>query len=965
MDSFLEKVTDRIFEKHSGSFENLCVVTPNRRAGWFLRKHFSQRIKSPTWAPNFFSIEDFANKISGLEVVDSLNLVFEFWGVYMHMEGKKAVPLEEFLQWAPMLLRDFDEIDGALDDPSQLFSYLNDLKDISTWNPEGTPLTIFQKNYLDFFQKLRSWHESFKHQLAKSNLAYQGMSFRKAARILKEEVQTGWFEKVVFAGFNALNNAEETIIDTLVKRGIAEVIFDSDPYYEHNAAHEAGLFVRKYKRKWELQKQGQAVSFFAAQKNIKALGIPGNFNQAQLAGNLLAQNPQIAATERTAIVLANESLLVPVLNALPPRVEAINITMGYPFIQTNLFSFFQSLMQLFITRHRIGHGGQGGNPGFYNKDLIGFLLNSCTDFLIQANEKPNQTEIAINAMIKSNRTFYTFEQLSSSDAFEPLFSRHFSFLSENWDQNPRQVLGGLALICERLDQSYRHHASENGLTMQQAPFFVDFEALFYFSQILKRVSLTMKQDTQSALSIETLWQVIKQTCKETRIALSGEPVRGLQVMGVLETRNLDFENVIILSVNENTLPKGKLPGSFIPFEVRRKFGLQVHSDKDAVFAYHFYRLLQRAENAFLIYNTESGNMGSNEQSRFITQLQYELPKFNPTVLINSAIVTLPLNLKTEAKKITIEKTPEIETRLLQIAERGFSPSSLNSYTSCPLKFYLERVASVSEVNQVEETLDASTIGTIVHGVLEDSFAPLKGRVISTSDIDQMLNNLTKSTLKRFETDYPEGDISTGKNLLIFELAKRQLERFLVKEKLFIEKLKSQNQHLTILETEKKLEAHVSVEVNGKTHEVKIAGCADRIDKVGGVIRIIDYKTGKVEARELAVKNIDELTTSAKYDKAFQLMAYGWLYSKSNNVSEVIQPQIFSLRNQMGNLTVSVKDAQGKEISNHPELFETKLQEMVSEIMNPHLSFTQTEETDNCKYCQFKAMCGRFIDPSGY
>jgi ATP-dependent helicase/nuclease subunit B len=965
MESFLEKVTGHIFEKYSESFETLCVVTPNRRAGLFLRKHFSRKIDKPTWSPSFMSIEDFANKISELEVVDNLNLVFHFWEVYKQEEGESATSMEEFLQWAPMLLRDFDEIDGALDDPSQLFSYLNDLKYIATWNPDGTPLTEFQKKYLAFFEKLRTWHESFKHHLAKNNIAYQGMSFRKAARQIQQGAEIIWFEKVVFAGFNALNNAEEAIIDSLKKRGAAEVIFDSDPYYEQNPSHEAGLFVRKYKRKWSVPNDTQAQSLFSTPKNINVLGVPGNFNQAQLAGNLLEQNEEITKNERTAIVLANENLLVPVLNALPKGVEAINVTMGYPFARTNLFSFFESLMQLFITRHRMNQGGQRSSTGFYYKDLIRLLSNSCADFLDAGNGKNNQAELLVSSITKSNRTFYTLEQLAKLEVKECELSKIFSFLSENWDQNPQMVIPGLMEICKRLDNGYRHQASESGLKIQQTPFFVDFEALYYFSNLLKRVNLVVSKNSLSGLSVETLWQIIRQTCKETRIALSGEPVEGLQLMGVLETRNLDFENVVLLSVNENTLPKSKHSSSFIPFEVRRKFGLQVHTEKDAVYAYHFYRLLQRAKNVFLIYNTESGNMGSNEQSRFITQMQHELPVFNPQIDILSSIVSLAPNLKTEPKTILIEKTPEIETRLAQIAERGFSPSSLNTFIRCPLKFYLEKVAGISEIVEVEENLEASTIGSIVHGVLEDLFSPYKGKIISANDIDLMIKALPQATVSRFDTDYPGGDITTGKNLLLFELSKRQLQRFFVKEKQVVEQNMAQNKYLTILETEKKLEAILPVEIQGKKYNIKIAGTADRIDMVGGVTRIIDYKTGKVEARDLVVKNSDELTLNPKYDKAFQLLAYNWLYSNENPSCTAIQPEIFSLRNNKETLTVKVITPEGEEISNHSELFENKLKELVVGILNPELPFTQTDDIDHCRYCPFQALCGRFVDNAGF
>jgi hypothetical protein len=282
-----------------------------------------------------------------------------------------------------------------------------------------------------------------------------------------------------------------------------------------------------------------------------------------------------------------------------------------------------------------------------------------------------------------------------------------------------------------------------------------------------------------------------------------------------------------------------------------------------------------------------------------------------------------------------------------------------------LKFYLEKVAGISEIEEVEENLEASTIGSIVHGVLEDLFSPYKGKIISAKDIDLMIKSLPQATVSRFDTDYPEGDITTGKNLLLFELSKRQLQRFLVKEKQFVEQSLAQNKYLTILETEKKLVAILPVEIQGKKHNIKIAGTADRIDMVGGVTRIIDYKTGKVEARDLVVKNSDELTLNPKYDKAFQLLAYNWLYSKENPSCTAVQPEIFSLRNNKETLTVKVKTPEGVEISNHSQLFENKLEELVADILNPELPFTQTDDIDHCRFCPFQAMCGRFVDNAGF
>jgi CRISPR/Cas system-associated exonuclease Cas4 (RecB family) len=959
MQSFLEDVADYVLNNYPEQAGNICIVTPNRRAGLFLRKHFSAKVTKTTWSPAFLSIEDFVNRISGCQVADNLSLMFHFYEVYKNLEGENSESIDNFLRWGSILLHDFDELDANLENPYALFSYLQDLKYIETWNPDGTKLSEFQKNYLSFFKKFEVWHRALHAHLENHSLAYQGLSYRKAATRLKTSTSQLPWGKIIFAGFNALNQAEESIINSLIKAGLAEFICDSDPYYEKNQQHEAGQFIRKYRGKWLKPHNEQKASWFSKQKKISVLGIALNLNQAQLAGNLLENNQQLSLNEKTAIVLANENLLVPVLNALPERATSVNVTMGYPLAKTNLFGFFEALLQLFLTAHRLKKTGDGSKTWFYYKDLLRFFSNSCASLFWGNSNAQKKLDQLLQKISLSNRTFYRAEDLFDLYPPDSDFKKVFYFLSENWAEQIELIIPALRKICDRLDQAFRQEAGDGHESLQKSPFFIDFESLYYFGRIFTRIE-SLTQKTSAIKKIDALWLIIKQVAAETRLAFSGEPLEGLQVMGVLETRNLDFQNVVLLSANEDVLPKSKANNSFIPFEVKRKFGLQVHSDKDAVFAYHFYRLLQRAENISLIYNTESGGMGSGEKSRFITQLLHELPAFNPQLKINTELVSLSPAIKTGQQGISIEKTPEVVERLKQMANSGFSPSALNLYIRCPLRFYLEKAARFREAEEVEETIDASTLGNVVHGVLEELYSPYQGKVLQPDQIKAMHERVHQLAMQQFAMHYPEGDINRGKNLLLFSLAKRYVQKFLEMEEAQTQMDQLRGALLTILKTEATLKGNISLSLDGLDININIRGKTDRIDKLGNTIRVIDYKTGKVELKDLKVDELEKIIEDPKYEKAFQLLAYTWLYQKENPTDTNVESGIFSMRNlKAGFLKSSFGGSPQGDAKDILSSFEDELKLLLGRIMKPGQPFSQTEKNENCKYCPFQALCGRF------
>ncbi len=959
MQTFLEEVTNHVLTKYEGKTGELCIVTPNRRAGIFFRKHFAARVKKPLWAPEFLSIEDFINELTGLNICDSISLLFEFYEVYCRIEGENTKTIDEFIRWAPVLLKDFDDLDAGLENPDTLFEHLHDVKYIETWNPDGTPLTDFQINYLEFFGRLRTYHNELKAHLLKKNLAYQGLSSRQAAESIKKGSTGLPWEKVIFTGFNAFNQAEEMIADTLLSRQQAEILTEADAYYLENTMHEAGSFIRKYAGKWGLKTPATKTSFFREQKkNIQVLGIAKNVNQARLAGNLLEEETGLSNDENTALVLANENLLIPVLNALPEKVKNVNVTMGYPLQKTNLFGFFDALLQIRLSMQRFRQGRKGKVPGFYHKDIIRFFNHTAAALFWHPVEGENLCAALVQNILASNSTFLQFEDLAALSEDAEGFSGKFAFLAREIEGEAATFFHSLLALTEQLDQAFRQKATLSGKDVINTPYFADFEALYYFASIFRRLE-SLFEKFPFLESSKTLYSLFKQTTAETRLAFSGEPLQGLQIMGMLETRNLDFKNVILLSANEDILPKPKRNNSFIPFDVRKKFGLQVHSDKDAIYAYHFYRLLQRAENIFLVYNTQTQDLGSSEKSRFITQLQYELEKYNPQITIKETVVSLPPPAEPEKDQLTIHKTPDIMERLREMSQRGFSPSALSRYVDCPLRFYLEKVARLEEAEKVEETMEAQTLGSVVHEVLESLYRPFVKKILTPAAIQKMLTRVETVTREQFRKIYPGGNVEEGKNLLLYHVAKRHVINSLKAEKNHLEKLEKKNQHLTILSLEEKM-SH-SLDIPGEQGgQVNISGKADRIDRVGDIIRVIDYKTGQTKPVELSFKEWDEPFSKGEKGKSFQLLVYAWLYHRENPDAENVEPGILSMRSLgMGSQTLVFPEGKGSLRKEHIGDFEKGLKTFIGGIMDPEVPFSRTEDENNCRWCTFNSLCRRF------
>ena len=956
MEPFLDKLAKHLYATHGADFSRLCLVFPSRRASMFFKQYVSQIIDKPIWLPDIFALEDFVVLKSGLTLSDPLDLTARLYKVYKSLEKEKAQPFSDFISWGSMLLADFDEIDQYMADGEKVFSYLDEIKAMKSWNPDGKPLTAFEQDYLRFYNSLAPCYKIFREGLIECGQGYFGLAFD----LLLKQIETKSFDewdRIVFAGFNALTAAEETLFKHLLEVGKAEIYWDADHYYLQDPQQEAGRFLREYSQQktfGELNWVGNSLS--TGTKNISVIGVPGNVGQSKLAGTLLDELiAKKGTSDGIALVLVDESLLLPVLNSIPAGSGDFNVTMGFPLKQTPVFSLINIVLTLFANAQRFAQPqpGKGVIARFYYKDLQRFFTHPYIYAALQ--NSGYAAKKAENATV--NRSFYT-----AADLLTLLSSRDTALASvfkPYLEKNQAEATDAISLVREIIsflrDTFSPAEAEEKAMPVHP----IELEYLFHAAELCLKLDVILK-DPEIKPDFETIQSVVNNLIAGKRLPFYGEPLNGLQVMGMLETRLLDFTDIIMISANEGLLPKGKHQTTFIPDEVRSQFGMQRYSERTAVFGYHFYRLMQRVENAWLIYNTEGDELGGGEKSRFISQLIYEMPKVNSRVAFTEQTLSV-LPGSTSAGAISVQKTGEVTTRLLQIAERGISPTALATYLKCRLQFYFSQVLRISEPEQVSETIDAATLGEIVHEALEHTYQPYKNIEITPGILASMLPEAIRNVKASFSAKFNTDELATGKNMLIVKVAENIVKRFLQAEKKYLEET---GLSIGILMLEEELQSIVEIKepTGGAGIKVKIHGKADRIDRVGGVVRIIDYKTGRVDARDLKADSLAGLSEKDEPAKLLQVMAYALMYADMQAVTPgQLISGIVSLRKSSECL---IKTEIGKSNMIEKamlEAFREELTSIISNIFDVSVPFDQTDDRETCKLCAFSGICNRTVN----
>lgn len=947
MTKFLEQVADYIIEQVGNDTLQTVVILPNKRSEIFLKNHLQNRIKANYWLPDIYTIDDFIVDSSGIVELDPINLYFELYKIHKNLEGSDARSLDDFFTWAPIMLADFTDIDLYLADAEEVFTNLSEIKAIQQWNPSGEQLTDLQKNYLSFYRSLYSYYSELRNNLITKGLGYKGMIYRHVFEQILTISNNWTWKRFVLVGFNALSESEKRIFKYLKAHFKVDILLDIDSYYfseDNPGKHEAGRFIKDLIEYWQIKNVKWKSNFLSnGKKEINILGIPKQIGQVKYAAQMISgwiRDQKIEQTEvliDTAVVLGDEKLLVPVLNSLPQHVDGknipVNLTMGYPLKNSPVAQFVLIWIELL----------DSANSNKYNKFALrhvqSLLYNPfvrvVTDFYCK-----NSSQSVLTTINKKNSLFLAKEDIiticrEECPDLEPLFN---TVLQSHI--KPEMIMDLLIDLLIEIKPVFYERNGSLGLLKEQIVIIVS---------LAKRLKILLKS-VGSDLNLKALEKIFIQLLNRSEINLKGEPLNGIQVMGMLESRNLDFKNLIILSLNDGILPGKENIDTLIPFDIRRQYKLPLPGDKSDVYAYHFYRLLQRAENVTLLYNTESDAFGGGEKSRFIVQIEDELSKLNQNARINTAQIEIPMGNIAKKQSISVVKSDQILQLVKSELNKSLFPTALSAYINCPLKYYFRYIIDLKPYRTTESSIEADVFGNAVHEVLEDLYKPFEGQQIDIEKLKLNEPELKRLVADKFRKVFPGGDLQSGQNLLTVEVANQYIRRFLASEAKNLS-----GQYRVLIATEERLK----VEMNVSGCNINLTGIVDRADKAidSDVIRILDYKTGDVVPRNLHVKEWESLVTDPDMDKAFQVLFYSFMYIKNKMTLNDIEAGVISLKNiSYGFIPLKLPD--NTTVHRSVEKFETLIRSLINRIIDPGIPFNQTTDEERCKYCDYQDICNR-------
>ncbi len=895
---FLQEVIQYL-KTANPSWEKMVLILPSNRSIREFKTILSWEIKTPVFSPKFFTIESFIAELSGLSLCDSIELQLRLYEVYQRISPNNKEDYNNFSAWSTNILNDFNEIDRYLIPPKEILDYLSAIASIKNWGSNENPTSLVSE-YTKFVKGLNKLYVEFNSSLFENRLAYQGMLYRHAVNNIDAYIQKQESISFQIIGLNALNKAEKSILNKLLDIPKSTIFWDMDSFFLTDKNHSASYFIRQNKsifKKHAAKQKYFSNNNFLSQKSIQIDAVPKNISQAKQVGQLLKSLSSNAG--RSALVLADETLLPAIINSIPQIAHPVNITMGYPIKVSHSYKFLKRILNLNHTTN---------NNGYYYKDVLRFLSNPISSCLL------NQENIeSFSKKLKSRNEFFIKK------------TELQKLLTQN--QPLQNCILEKQTVLERLEEFaalFSSLAQKNTLTSK-----IEHESCYSLVSALTELLEKISGLSHHFLSTD-LETLIESQLDGKTISFKGDPNNGLQIMGLLETRALDFDTVIITSVNEGILPAGKSYNSFIPYDVKREFGLPTIKEKDAVYTYHFYRLLQRAKNVHLIYNTEPDVLKGGEPSRFIHQLTTD-PSLKASVRHNFYSLKLP-SAKNVRKRV--EKTGLLIENLKAIAAKGFSPSSLASYIRNPYGFYKQYVLRVDAPESVDEDIAYNVLGSIIHDSLEKLYQPLVGTNLAPLLVEGLESKIETIILSEFEKYYFKKAVFEGKNVLLFQVVKKYIQSVILQDKSTLE-----NNELSIVSLEQKLSIPLKTQQN---IPIILKGKLDRVDSLNAQLRIIDYKTGSVENSGLNITSLDELFSNKKYDKAFQLLCYSLLYYEQENK---MPEQAFILPiKQMNKGLLPLKVNKSTQLSIELlQEFKHGLINLIEEILNPEIPFVDKED----------------------
>ena len=959
MESFLKLVAADLYKHTEGNLAHTAVVFPNKRAGLFFNEYLAQESESPIWSPAYVSISELFRSLSPWEVGDPVKLVCELYKIFRR-ETQSTETLDDFYFWGEMLISDFDDADKNKVDTDKLFSNLQDLRNIMDdytfiddeqeeairqffQNFSIERRTALKERFISLWDVLGNIYKGFRESLASQNIAYEGMMYRHVIEHL--DVDKLPYEKYVFVGFNVLNKVEHTLFTQLKDAGKAVFYWDYDEFYmkENRQAvtHEAGEFIRWNLRDFPSPLSGELFKNLSKPKEVHYIASSTENAQARYLPQWIRNNLTTPEKE-TAVVLCNEALLQPVLHSLPAEVKHVNITMGFPLSQTPVYSFLIALLEL----HTHGFNFKSGRYTF--QSVVTLLKHPYT------RQLTGQAELLEKELTRNNR-FYPLPGELGKDEF---LTRLFTPLSGNLN------------LCIRLSETLQqvagiYQANTSGTEDTDAFNQLYRESLFKAYTTINRFRTLIEEDELTVQS-ETFRRLLVKVLSATNIPFHGEPAIGMQVMGVLETRNLDFRHLVLLSVNEGQLPKSGGDSSFIPYNLRKAFGMTTIEHKIAVYAYYFYRLLQRAERITLMYNTSSDGLNRGEWSRFMLQFLIEWPHPITRQFLEAG------QSPQGTSPITVEKTPDVMRRMQSLFDvranpkAKFSPSALNYYLDCPLKFYYRYVAGLSAPDEVSAEIDSATFGSIFHYAAEHIYKDLTthGKVINKEALETLLRNEVKlqdyvdTAFKKLFFNVPQNEKPeyNGVQLINSAVIARYLKQLLQNDLRYAP--------FTFIASEMEVDEPIDIQTPKGVIKSRIGGIIDRMDSKDGTLRIVDYKTGGDADTPPHVESLF-IPDKKRSNYVFQTFLYAAIMCRKQPTMKIAPAllyihraatETYSLVIQMGEPR-KPKEAV-EDFSKYEKEYRERLQGLLEEIFNPEKSFTQTEIIEKCTYCDFKALCKR-------
>jgi hypothetical protein len=813
MQTFIEYIGDILLEQIKLGNDPILVL-PNKRPVAYLQKYMASKAQESIWFPKIYTIEDYVLHLTKMQLADPIYTASCLYDIYTETLQDQADTFDDFVKWWNLLISDFNDIDMYMVDSKQLFNYINEAKAIENWNPGEQAPTKLQQHYLTFWKYLPLFYEKLNQKLRSNNLGYRGMIYRKAAELLPKNEVSNDNNAVIFAGFNALSTSEEMIIEYILTSKKGAIYWEADDYYLADDNQEAGKFLRHYKSKWQHLSNSiffSNNSLLNEAKEINIIGAPKSMMQASLAGNIATEILNKNNID-AALIPADEALLSPLLYQLPAIANKdINISMGYPIVSLPLnglyaivFDFINQLEKdkqpLFSTNliHQLFNHPYAAIL-FKNNTKVAFgELKNCKKKLLSSGKIYHSLKDleALNAEADSLNFYWFFESLIQHFSQPNLLTKFFTQINEKLTVNigESDVLREILLVQVNV-----------------------------FNDIIQAINKVFYQGERTKIrQSRTLYNLINQSLISKTLPFIGNATGGMQFIGILETRMLQFEEIIITSCNEGVLPSSKVSGnSFVPFDIRFQFNLPTYKDSEAVFAYHFYRLLQGAKKIHLIYNTETDEFGSGEKSRFLTQLEMELTIKNKQACVKNNIIKLPALNNFGRKAIQFEHNENIDLTLKAQCDKGLSATALTSYKNCSLQFYFKYIERIREPDEIASEIGANIVGSVIHAVLENIYAPLKNQIISLQQIEYTFDELETMTRAAFEIIEPGVDSNSGKNLLFVQTAVRIIAKFLLQEQ---SEIKS-GVKIKLLHTESQFEHELKV----SSDSVKLRGTIDRMD----------------------------------------------------------------------------------------------------------------------------------------